>query len=212
MTTFTPVEKNMISKFQQDAWVVSTDDPGWIDQITSFDAFTKLVSNLGYTMDPILKEKRDTFFKHIEDANNPYNDTPKFEAIVFDENSDDWVQCDGGDFGYAWCANDSDGETTDLEYFFTFEDAIQRANELGCEAITKTINGYVVRKITIPIQGLTDGNTRPTMSWTKKVDYTPKHSRTTPVPDAKTAFKYYIENKDSQIDFLLQRSLMCQLL
>ena len=177
---FTPAEQKMITQFQKDEWVVIGCDPDCENQHGEFDSFKQLLTKLGYSMDPVLKAKRDVFFKD------------DIEPQVFV----DWLQCDGES---VWC----DGSMGhDDEYFFTFEDAIQRANELGCEAITKTINGYVVRQISIPIQGVKMDSI---LSWTKKVDYTPKHSRTTPVIDSKTAVEYYNENKDSHIEYLLQR-------
>tara|TARA_R110000787_G_scaffold2453_1_gene9747 strand:- start:44 stop:1411 length:1368 start_codon:yes stop_codon:yes gene_type:complete len=113
------------------------------------------------------------------------------------ESSPNWLKVNGK-FGGVYCDDKlktSDGKSYE-PYFWDFNEAIARADEIGCEAITKTSAGYSLRGLSIPIENPTSKWATGIASWTRRLPTGTaiSHSRTSCVNSRKTARKYELEN------------------
>jgi len=152
-----------------------------------------------------LKALRAEFDSSIED--NKQNQ--------FIEDAQGWARVDGN-YGEIYfdtpLLESGSGGKKKVPYFYSFDDAIAKADELGSESITKTKYGYSLRTTTIPIKvGTKKGSDtlshpeRSIASWVKLSEFPLKHSRTEPQANRRIAQKFELENKTQECIFMAEK-------
>jgi len=152
-----------------------------------------------------LKALRAEFDSSIED--NKQNQ--------FIEDAHGWSRVDGN-YGEIYfdtpLLESGSGGKKKVPYFYSFDEAVAKAEELGAESITKTKYGYSLRTTTIPIKvGTKKGSDtlshpeRSIASWVKLSEYPLKHSRTEAVKDRRIAQKFELENKTQECIFMAEK-------
>ena len=142
------------------------------------------------------KRKRAIFDESIEQ--NKEND--------FDESSQGWKRV-RGNYGEILFNNRlMISEKNYEDYFFTFEEAVARADEIDCCSITKTQHGYSLRGDMIPVKigisktgkgkGILSHPERSIASWTKlPIGWILPHPTHIAVKDSRVAQKYELANE-----------------
>ena len=152
-----------------------------------------------------LKALRAEFDSSIED--NKQNQ--------FIEDAEGWARVDGN-YGEIYfdtpLLESGSGGKKKVPYFYSFDEAVAKSEELGSESITKTKYGYSLRTTTIPIKvGTKKGSDtlshpeRSIASWVKLSEYPLKHSRTEAVKDRRVAQKFELENKTQECIFMAEK-------
>ena len=152
-----------------------------------------------------LKVLRAQFDSSIED--NKQN--------TFDEEAEGWARVEGN-FGEIYfdtpLLEAGSGGKKKVPYFYSFDEAVAKSEELGSESITKTQWGYSLRTTTIPIKvGTKKGSDtlshpeRSIASWVKLSEFPLKHSRTDAVANRRIASKFELENKTQECIFMAEK-------
>ena len=158
------------------------------------------------------KEEKDALKALRAEFDASIEDNKKNQFI---EDAQGWARVDGN-YGEIYfdtpLLESGSGGKKKVPYFYSFDEAVAKAEELGSESITKTKYGYSLRTTTIPIKvGTKKGSDtlshpeRSIASWVKLSEYPLKHSRTEAVKDRRIAQKFELENKTQECIFMAEK-------